>query len=164
MIFCQVRRSPQCENRLARTNSNNCLVFQTFVRAVIFCECRNLGVTLHDPGVTLHYLRFRKNCCWWRDTHVLSTWRDDTTACNYLLIEVMVLHYHFHLLPHSCLPPSGSRQDNSVNSPISRTCSGTSEGSGCGLGLLQLPPLILGQFGFRHFDPRKNGKSNVNKL
>ena len=133
-------------------------------------RCLNLGVTLHDPGVTLHYRRFRKNSYWGRDTHVLSSqdvWRDDTSPRHYLLIEMVVLHHHFYLPSQSRLPTTGSRQDDSVDSPVSRTCSGSWWASECGRsgsGLLNLPSLTLGRLWFPHFDAKKNGKSNVNKL
>jgi hypothetical protein len=54
-----------------------------------------------------------------------------------------------------------------MDSPVSRTCSRRRRASECGLGgsgLLSFPSLTLGQLRFYHFDARKNGKSNVNKL
>ncbi len=54
-----------------------------------------------------------------------------------------------------------------MDSPVSRTCSRrrwTSECGRSGSGLLGLPSLTLGRLGFSHFDARKNGKSNYNKI
>jgi hypothetical protein len=72
---------------------------------------------------------------------------------------------HFYLLPQSRLPTTGSRQDDSVDSPVSRTCSGSRRASECGRGgsgLLKFPSLALCRLWFPH--ARKNGKSNVNKI
>ncbi len=169
MIFSQMRRPPQREDRLSRTDSNNGLILRNgFVRVCDTClRCQGFGVALHYPRVTLHD-RPCKNSYWGWYTHVLSSqdvWWEDTTPRHYLLMEMVMFDYHFYLLPQSRLPTTGSRQDNSMDSPISWTCSGrASECGRSGSGLLCFSSLALSQFVFRHFDARKNGKSNVNKI
>jgi hypothetical protein len=104
MILSQMRRPPQREDRLSRTDSNNGLVLRTgFVRGVTCLRCQGFGVALHYPRVSLHD-RPCKNSYWGRDTHVLPSqdvWQEDTTPRHYLLMEMIVLHHHFHLLSQS---------------------------------------------------------------
>jgi hypothetical protein len=80
-----------------------------------------------------------------------------------LLMEVVVFHYHFHLLSSSSPVTTGSRVGNSVETR-SRTCSENRLRSGkcCGSSLGLAHPSALRLVELCH--ARKNVKSNVNLI